>query len=445
MNVAWRVLREPFSARSGRVFVYCFCQLFVTLTGITVVTAVIAASVVGGGIPTPVLVPLTLAFCRWLGSVYRRMARCLLGVYIAEPDATPHRPGVMGYLAYNFAEPVAWRVISYMGSKLLLSFEFVVGVGFRLLLPVMILGLTVSGANLRAPMLLSVSVVLFLAAPGLTNLVLLLDVALARRLLGPSEESLRIRELEQTRTNAINEASATLRRIERDLHDGAQARLVALGIRLGRAERQFERGQADAGMALLRESRAETKEIIQELRDLVRGIHPPALDGGLEPALATLAAVTPIPTTVRVALPGRLSSAAETLLYFAAAELLANAGKHSGAHAVAISVLADERGGVRLIVTDDGRGGADARGHGSGLRGLGERVRALDGLVSVNSPAGGPTTILVELPAGSRDAPNDALRDAPRDAPPDALPGGMRDEVPRPRSRPEDRTHEEGH
>ena len=111
----------------------------------------------------------------------------------------------------------------------------------------------------------------------------MLDQTLMRRLLGPSADSLRIRELEQTRSHAINEAAATLRRIERDLHDGAQARLVALGMQLGRAERQLERGNTESGLELVRETRAEAKAIVQDLRDLVRGIHPPALDSGLAP------------------------------------------------------------------------------------------------------------------------------------------------------------------
>jgi signal transduction histidine kinase len=210
---------------------------------------------------------------------------------------------------------------------------------------------------------------------------------------------MRIRELEQTRSHAINEAAATLRQIERDLHDGAQARLVALGMQLGRAERQLERGNSDAGMALLRESRSEARAIVQDLRDLVRGIHPPALDGGLEPALTTLAAKTPIPTSVRVSLPIRLPAAAETILYFAAAELLTNAAKHSGAGSIAITVIGDARADVQLIVTDDGRGGARLNGAGSGLRGLAERIRTMDGELSLTSPIGGPTTVTVRLPA----------------------------------------------
>jgi signal transduction histidine kinase len=400
MNVAWRVLRRPFSARSGRTFVYCLCQPFVTVISVLGVVVAIGASIAGAGFPALVVLPPMLAFGRATGGAYREMARSLLGVDVPEPPHPLRRPGALGFIVRFFAEPIGWRAIAHLWVKLiLLGLEVAVGVGFRLFLPLTLLGLLVTDGNTAVLPAVAIGLVLFLAAPSLTELILLLDVGLIRRLLGPTEDSLRIRELEATRSHAINEASATLRRIERDLHDGAQARLVALGIRLGRAERQLERGRTEAGLELLRESRAETKQIIEELRDLVRGIHPPALDSGLEPALATLAARTPIPTTVRVALPTRLSSAAETLLYFAAAELLANAGKHSGADSVAITVFGDVHGSARLVVTDDGRGGADSRGPGSGLRGLGERVRGLDGHLSVTSPAGGPTTVMVELPA----------------------------------------------
>ena len=399
VNSVWNVLREPFTARSWRAFVYCFCQPFLTAGSLLVISMAIAVSLAGAGIPALVLLPPILGFARMSGSGYRALANGLIAACVSTPIRAPRRPGVLGFIVYYFAEPVAWRAIAHTAVKpLLLILEFLVGVGFRLLLPLSISGYFQDHEH-QSKALLIFAAVLFWTAPVLTELILVLDVGLIRRLLGPTEDSLRIRELEQTRTHAINEASATLRRIERDLHDGAQARLVALGIRLGRAENQFERGRTEAGLALLRESRAETKEIIQELRDLVRGIHPPALDSGLQPALATLAALTSIPTTVWVALPTRLPSAAETMLYFAAAELLANAGKHSDASAVAISVFGDAHGSARLIVTDDGRGGANAQGPGSGLRGLAERVRGLDGQVSVNSPAGGPTTVVVELPA----------------------------------------------
>ncbi|WP_051451602.1 sensor histidine kinase [Actinospica robiniae] len=401
MKSVWRMLRAPFTARSGRAFVYCFCQPFLTAGSIVVVAVAIALSLAGAGIPALVLLPPVLGFARLSGGGFRATANGLLDANIAAPVRAPRRPGFLGFIVRHFAEPIAWRSIAHMALKpLLLILEFLFGVGFRLLLPMTVSGYFQPGGQHASQVKFMIfAAVLFWAAPSLTELLLQLDVLLMRRLLGPTEDSLRIRELEQTRSHAINEASATLRRIERDLHDGAQARLVALGIRLGRAERLLEKGRTEAGLELLRESRAETKQVIGDLRDLVRGIHPPALDSGLEPALTTLAALTPIPTTVRTALPVRLSSAAETMLYFAAAELLTNAGKHSGANSVAISVFGDSHGSARLVVTDDGRGGANAQGEGSGLRGLSERVRGLDGHVSVTSPLGGPTTVMVELPA----------------------------------------------
>lgn len=145
-----------------------------------------------------------------------------------------------------------------------------------------------------------------MASPWPTRLPLLADRYLMPRLLGPTAASLRLAQLTETRAHAINEAAATLRRIERDLHDGAQARLVALGMRLGRAERQLTLGNVEQSQSLIRQSRQETKEIIAELRELVSGIHPPALDAGLGPALSTLAARSAIPTRVHLDLPERL-------------------------------------------------------------------------------------------------------------------------------------------
>jgi signal transduction histidine kinase len=396
--VARRVLREPFSARAWRTFVFCFFQPFLDLIGLIVIALLTTLSVVTAGVLALVLLPPLLAFARGLGMVQRGMTRQLLDVDIPEPVRLPRRPGVLGFVGYHFGDAVGWRAIGYLLLRTLLIFEFVVGAAFRIGLPLTLV-VVIGEHGIASVTLLLVWTALFLVSPRLTELILQLDVWLMRRLLGPSEDSLRIRELEQTRSHAINEAAATLRRIERDLHDGAQARLVALGMQLGRAERQLERGNTDTGLDMVRQSRAETKAIVQELRDLVRGIHPPALDGGLEPALATLAAKTPIPTMVRVQLETRLPAAAETILYFTAAELLTNAAKHSGARAVAVTVIGDAREDcVRLIVTDDGCGGARLDGAGSGLRGLAERIRTMDGQLTVDSPLGGPTTVTVQLP-----------------------------------------------
>ena len=406
MAVTRRVLREPFTARAWRTFVYCLFQPFVDLFGLLVVVLVVLASTVSAALLALPLIPPTLGFARWLGSVHREMGRGLIGVDVPDPRRPPRKTGMLGFIAYHFGDPVGWRAIAYLGVKLILSFEFVIGVVFRLALPLIVISLIGAKPGWSGTPLLIVSIALFLASPKLTELCLQFDVYLMRRLLGPSEDSLRIRELEQTRTNAINEAAATLRRIERDLHDGAQARLVALGMRLGRAERQFERGNGETAMELLRESRAETKEIIQELRALVRGIHPPALDSGLQPALETLAAITPVPTNVRVLLPGRPPAAVETMLYFAAAELLTNAAKHSGARLVTVTVIGDEWNGTQLIVTDDGRGGARLDATGSGLRGLAERIRAMDGRLTLDSPTGGPTTVTVALRPARLEGPD---------------------------------------
>lgn len=208
----------------------------------------------------------------------------------------------------------------------------------------------------------------------------------------------RVETLETTRAGAVEEQDAELRRIERDLHDGAQARLVALGMSLGMAEQKF-RTDPEGAQLLLAEARAGVAEALRELRDLARGVYPPVLsDRGLGAALASLADRTPLPTTVEVSLDERLAAQIEAAAYFVAAEALANAAKHSDARRVVISVT---RHGEMLEVeiTDDGRGGADPSGN--GLAGLRRRVDALDGTLSVTSPPGGPTTIRAELPCGS--------------------------------------------
>ncbi len=213
-----------------------------------------------------------------------------------------------------------------------------------------------------------------------------------------AELTQRIDTLESTRAGAVDEQETELRRIERDLHDGAQARLVALGMSLGMAEHTIADDPQRAS-ELLAEARVGAEEALRELRDLARGIHPPVLsDRGLEAAIAALVSSTPMPVTVYVSLPGRLPPVVETAAYFVIAEALANAGKYANARRVEIDVRrVGER--LELEVRDDGRGGANPEG--GGLRGLRRRVEALDGQLAVSSPLGGPTKIRAELPCGS--------------------------------------------
>jgi signal transduction histidine kinase len=208
----------------------------------------------------------------------------------------------------------------------------------------------------------------------------------------------RIEMLETTRAGAVDAQEAELRRIERDLHDGAQARLVALGMSLGQAEQKLET-DPEAVRELLAEARQGAGEALVELRSLARGIHPPILtDRGLEAAVTALSSRSPWPVTVTVDVPKRPPSAVETAAYFVVAEALANVTKH--ARATSVDVRIHTAGGTLVAeVVDDGKGGADVSGN--GLTGLRQRVEALDGSLRVTSPVGGPTTVRAELPCGS--------------------------------------------
>jgi signal transduction histidine kinase len=211
----------------------------------------------------------------------------------------------------------------------------------------------------------------------------------------------RVRNLEETRALAVDDSAALLRRLERNLHDGAQVRLVALAMSLDMArERLDAEGESIADRGRLRQlvesAHRNAKEAISELRDLARGIHPPALDEGLADALATLAARSTVPVELVVEVPERPTPAIESIAYFCAAELLTNVIKHSGARHADVRVT-EQDGALRLSVTDDGRGGA-LPGSGSGLTGLAQRVRTVDGTLEVDSPVGGPTAVTVSLP-----------------------------------------------
>jgi signal transduction histidine kinase len=241
---------------------------------------------------------------------------------------------------------------------------------------------------------------MLLAAPWVTRGAVAADRWLIRGLLGPGRTAQRLQDLEQTRALAVDDAAARLRRLERDLHDGAQIRLATLAMNLGMARKKLGNQGPVPDLAAAREligaAHRNAKDALVELRELARGIHPPVLDNGLADALASLAASSAIPAELAVSVPVRPTPSIETIAYFCAAELLANAAKHSQASQVKI-FMTERAGLLALQVTDDGLGGADAT-RGSGLSGLAQRVAVVDGRLHVASPSGGPTRITVELP-----------------------------------------------
>jgi signal transduction histidine kinase len=363
-----------FDAVTWREVAYLLLNLLTAVVGFIYVVTTLS---LGAGLSVTVvglpLLALGLAGCRGLGRLERARARALLGVEVDEPR--PLWPGRAGFLAWVWAavkDPVAWRHALY----------------FAIRLPWGIVTFTVTLVSLF---------VLWPVLPFVARGMAAVDRALVRGLLQPSQElERRIAELESDRGVVVDTAAADLRRIERDLHDGAQARLVALAMDLGMAkEKLLEDPEAAARM--VGEAHGEVKIALQELRDLARGIHPAILtDRGIGPALSAVAARCTVPVAVTVELPARPVPAIEGIAYFTVSELLQNVSKHSGASRASVDVWRVEDR-MLLHVHDNGRGGASVAS-GSGLAGLADRLDAVDGVLAVDSPAGGPTRITAELP-----------------------------------------------
>ena len=425
-------LRAPFARRARRELGYCLAGVPPSLIGFAVITILLIGGTgltvtLLGTFPGLLVLVLTLRLARRLGGLYRRIAARLLGGQFPAPP--PFRParGILGRLDARLRDGAGWRAVAYTGLKLPLSllglyaasywvsglvnltsplwwalFRGPPGSTVQAITPVPGIGFGVASWPGTLGEFL-VGGATLLAAPWVTRAVTTGDRWLIRNLLGPGPLAQRVRELEQSRAHAVDDAAAALRQVERDLHDGAQVRLAALAMGLGMAKEKLgDDGQPldDTQVARIRDlvdsAHRSAKEALVELRDLARGIHPPVLDSGLAEALATLAARSMIPVEVTTDIGERPTPAIETIAYFCAAELLANAAKHSGASLVAVDVT--QRGeALRLRVTDDGAGGADLS-RGSGLPGLVQRVATVDGRFDLSSPAGGPTVVTVELP-----------------------------------------------
>jgi signal transduction histidine kinase len=354
------------------------------------------------------LVSLGLRGVRGLGALHRGLVERLLRRPVAPPAPAPTAHGVVDWVRLGLTDVVAWRTTLYLLVRLPVAvLTFVAAVGtwayglFLLALPVLALGLLDDSLSpLVTVESLVVGVGLLWAAPWATRLTSDLNGWLARALLGRAPTPARMQALERARNDVAADAVATLRQIERDLHDGTQARLVAIGLSLALADEALAAGDADRVRQLTDRARAQVGEATTELRRLTRGINPVALDGGLDEALPTLAADTGIPTDLDVDLAERPDPAVERVVYFCVAELLANAAKHSGAdsaHVELATVPGPDGSRLRLQVSDRGRGGA-ALGTGSGLRGLRDRLAAVDGTLSISSPPGGPTVVTAQLP-----------------------------------------------
>jgi len=439
----------PFTRREGRELLFCLAAapfavvnpltFFVLAVDLTWLAADSArgnpspADLAIAGICLGLLLVLLVSTgaARRLGSLQRGLAIRLLGARVAAPPPARRSPAARAWPGPGPRDGAGWRVMAYLLAKLPVGLIELYAVFFWIgglvnlsyplwwgafrnhppgawLSPVPVFtpfGLFGEGTFRVATLpgtfaAAATGAAMLLAAPWVTRAVTSADAWLIRGLLGPGRLAQRVRDLELSRALAVDDSAALLRRLERDLHDGAQIRLATLAMNLGMAREKLGDSGAVPDAAAARElvdaALRGAKDALVELRTLTRGIHPPVLDNGLTDALASLAADSVIPVELEVSIPVRPTPAIETIAYFCAAELLANAAKHSYANEIAIRA-AGQRDALLLSVSDNGTGGADPA-RGTGLSGLAQRVAVVDGLLTIASPSGGGTMITVELP-----------------------------------------------
>ncbi|MER8069728.1 sensor domain-containing protein [Streptomyces sp. NPDC094034] len=417
-------LRAPVEGRTWREFGYLLLSVPISavLFCYAIATIALGAGLLVTFLGVPVLA-LGLAGCRGFGMMERARARALLGLDVPDPaPARGAKSGLMSWVGAVLKSGVSWRHLLYAILHFPWAmFAFVVSLTFwsvawglftyplwHWVFPSNLdqsgIAIYSDGAGdgffLDTPFEIAatsvVGLVLVLFCPWLIRGLATVDRLLVMGLLGPSRLATRVSELESDRGVVVDTAAADLRRIERDLHDGAQARLVALAMDLGLAKEKLAE-DPEAAARMVGEAHGEVKTALQELRDLARGIHPAVLtDRGLDAALSAVASRCTVPVTVEVDLPYRPAAAIEGIAYFTVSELLQNVSKHARASRATVEVW-QTQDRLMLQVTDDGRGGAGATA-GSGLAGLTERLDAVDGILVIDSPAGGPTTVTAELP-----------------------------------------------
>jgi signal transduction histidine kinase len=356
------------------------------------------------------LLPPALLGIRRLASLTRRLAGEWCGVPIAGPrPLPPPHEGRLGYterLRWLATDPATWRdlrwtVVNLVAWMLALLPLAIIGTGLiEFIGPELIKTIpppAFPGNSAGTLIVLGLAMCLtgIAAAPALLRGYGLLAGAMLAPT-GHAELEQRVRQLTETRTEALDTGAAEIRRIERDLHDGAQARLVAMGMTLDAAGQIID-SNPEAARALLYEARDASVKALAELRDLVRGIHPPVLaDRGLADAIRALALDRPMRIHLASELPGRPPAPIESAAYFAVSELLANVSKHAEARQTWIDIRHTD-GMLRIGVTDNGHGGAEPA-RGTGLRGIEHRLAAFDGVLAISSPPGGPTAVTMEIP-----------------------------------------------
>jgi signal transduction histidine kinase len=418
------LLRGLVSARTWLAFTHHVAGLFLAIVSFTIAVTGLAFGVTLlpfalAGLP---VLGLTFRFADGFAAVERARFALFLGAAIpavpADPACgyrallIPRRGTLTSRVTYGRQAYAVLRLPASLVAFMLTVVVWTAGV-VGLTLPLFwrllpdggpsINGTLIADANVGLTLWASalIGLIALLAAPPLTRGLAAADSALARWLLSPprdAELKARVSQLEVSRERVVDAAEAERRRIERDLHDGAQQRLVALAMELGRAKAKFA-DDVDAAAALVDQAHTEAKAALVELRDLVRGVHPPVLtDRGLDAALSGLAARCPVPVDLQVDVPVRPRPAVEAVAYFTVAEALTNVAKHSRAtHArVVVDGGPGPAGSLNIVISDDGIGGADASG--AGLRGLSDRIGGIDGVLSVESPPGGPTIISAVLP-----------------------------------------------
>jgi signal transduction histidine kinase len=422
------ILRAPFTVRTWTDTIHLVLNLPVGIIGFVYAVVLIA---LGIGL-TPLfllglpLLAVTLTGSRGFGALERGRACALLDEHVRAPaPLRPKQAGVIGWIKAALTDSTGWRATLYLVLQLPWGvFTFVVStmlwatslsmITYPLTQPfyraadmpgAMIRGDGPNGPQtdhyIAGPGLVSltvaIGVLLFFATPWVIRGMANVDRVMVRGLLGTAFLSEQVRDLTVSRGAAVDTAASDLRRIERDLHDGAQARLVALAMDLGMAKENLSTSEDRDTARMVASAHDEVKLALQELRDLARGIHPAVLtDRGLDAALSSIAARCTVPVRVDVDLPDRPPPPIESVAYFCASELLTNVSKHAGADHAWVTV-GHEDGRMFLIVADDGAGGASTA-KGSGLAGLTERVRGVDGTLTVESPVGGPTKVTVWLP-----------------------------------------------